>query len=558
MVACFDADWEHKEFKPQPDSPLIWCPNNGRQRMAAFIDATQHTLWLQNERYQDQVIIERLVRAVRRGVKVHILAKPPHSLKPDKLIEGVGGLRILQDVGAKVHTLEAPQAARQDAARRQQARHHRLDQHRARQLRRAARTRDRDRRPEVAKRLEKVAQHDWDQSHPLDLSDAALLADLKKREGLDPDKLVLYEDSEHWGYHHNGHHGKNHDKGTARALRIREAQTVECRIARTRRGRSMMAARPTRRSEPIGLPLPVMPPERDPRLAIRVIRVMFYVPGFIALLLLKTGEPTGFGITIEFLMLASAASVVAGLFVATHSTGAPADTASKVGLWSGALVLELMGVVSFLYALPTLFHQLANSELLHKLVPGAAPVPLGASELIPSLAIIPFMLYQLAGFGTLALRGLQTGELGDQPRDPGARHRQLRRQSRGQLRHREDARRRARPADGRHRHLRRLQAQADADAVRRASPAQAGQAPCRRGPSRGGVMTPDRLGSSVLRQASLAASTGSQGQVEIEPLRVGVEAAWRGCIPAAAKTEFPGIRAKLQRQSVRQPLVAQR
>ena len=35
-----------------------------------------------------------------------------------------------------------------------------------------------------------------------------------------------------------------------------------------------------------GLPLPVMPPERDPRLTIRVIRVMFYVPGFTALLLL--------------------------------------------------------------------------------------------------------------------------------------------------------------------------------------------------------------------------------------------------------------------------------
>jgi len=150
-----------------------------------------------------------------------------------------------------------------------------------------------------------------------------------------------------------------------------------------------------------GLPLPVMPPERDPRLTIRVIRVMFYVPGFTALLLLKTGEPTGFGITIEFLMLASASSVVAGLFVASDSTGATGDNASKVGLWSGALLLELMGVVSFLYALPTLFHQLANSELLHKLVPGAEPVPLGASELIPSLAIIPFMLYQLAGFGTL-------------------------------------------------------------------------------------------------------------------------------------------------------------
>lgn len=150
-----------------------------------------------------------------------------------------------------------------------------------------------------------------------------------------------------------------------------------------------------------GQPLPVMPPERDPRLSIRVIRVMFYVPGFTALLLLKTGEPTGFGITIEFLMLASAASIVAGLFISTQSSGSTSDNASRVGLWSGALVLELMGIVSLLNAMPTLFHQLANSELLHKAVAGAEPVALGASELIPALAIVPFMVYQLAGFGTL-------------------------------------------------------------------------------------------------------------------------------------------------------------
>jgi len=212
MVACFDADWEHKEFKPRPDSPLIWCPNNGRQRMAAFIDATQHTLWLQNERYQDQVIIERLVRAARRGVKVHILAKPPHSLKPDKLIEGVGGLRILQDVGVKVHTLKHLKL---------HAKMLLADGKRAiigsiniapgsfdsrREL--AIETDD----PGAVKRLGKIVEHDWSKSHLLDLSDAALLADLKKREELDPEKLVLYEDIEHWGYHHNGHHGKNHDK----------------------------------------------------------------------------------------------------------------------------------------------------------------------------------------------------------------------------------------------------------------------------------------------------------------------------------------------------------
>ena len=216
MVACFDADWAHEAFKPRSDSPLIWCPDNGRQRIAQFIDSTRHSLWLQNERYQDQVIIERLVRAVTRGVKLHILAKPPHSLKPDKLIEGVGGLRILQDVGAKIHTLKHLKLhAKMFLADGQRAIVGSINIAPGSFDSRRELAIETD-KPEAVKRLEKVAQHDWDLSRPLDLSDAALLADLKKRDGLSPDKLVLYEDSEHWGYHHNGHHGKNHDKHEAK------------------------------------------------------------------------------------------------------------------------------------------------------------------------------------------------------------------------------------------------------------------------------------------------------------------------------------------------------
>ena len=41
-----------------------------------LIDGAKHTLFVQNERYQDSVIIERLVRAKVRGVKVHIMARP--------------------------------------------------------------------------------------------------------------------------------------------------------------------------------------------------------------------------------------------------------------------------------------------------------------------------------------------------------------------------------------------------------------------------------------------------------------------------------------------------
>ena len=132
-----------------------------------------------------------------------------------------------------------------------------------------------------------------------------------------------------------------------------------------------------------------------------MVRVVFYTPGFLALLLIKTGEPASFGITVELLMLSSAAAIVAGLYIGTHATGLGADDASRIGLWSGSLVLELLAVVPFLAAVPALFHELAHSTLLHASAPGAVDVNLGASELLPMVAILPFMLYQLGGFGTL-------------------------------------------------------------------------------------------------------------------------------------------------------------
>jgi len=194
MVTCFDADWEHKDFAPHPESLLIWCPNNGRQRIAKFIDESKHTLWVQNERYQDTVIIERLVRAARRGVKVRVLAKRPHSLKPDKLIEGVGGLRILQDVGVKIHTLKHLKL---------HAKMLLADDERAivGSINLAPGSFDARRElaietdnPHAIRRLVKTASDDWDVSHRLDLSDEGLMADLMKRGGEGADKLVLNAD----------------------------------------------------------------------------------------------------------------------------------------------------------------------------------------------------------------------------------------------------------------------------------------------------------------------------------------------------------------------------
>src|SRR4029434_3234034 len=197
MVECFDADWHHTEFKPGESAHLIWCPTNGRERIAQFIDEAKHTLFVQNERYQDSVIIERLVRAKERGVKVHIMARPPHTLKKDKLIEGVGGMRIMDDVGIKVHKLKhlklhgkmlLADGLRAIVGSINLAPGSFDDR---REL--AIEVHDDD----IVDRLQQVAQHDWKHSHPLDLTDAGLFMDLEEKGHGGAEKLVLRADYEH-------------------------------------------------------------------------------------------------------------------------------------------------------------------------------------------------------------------------------------------------------------------------------------------------------------------------------------------------------------------------
>lgn len=181
VIDGFDADWRRQAFEPARDSHLVWCPGPGRDRICEFIDAARHRLFVQNERFQDTVVIERLVRAAQRGVKVEVMARAPHTLKREKLVEGVGGLRIMDDVGIKIHKLKHMKlhakmffadgvaaiigsinlAAGSLDSRRELAIEVRDDN--------------------VIERLHKIAHHDWEHSRPLDLSDEGLLADLEDR-----------------------------------------------------------------------------------------------------------------------------------------------------------------------------------------------------------------------------------------------------------------------------------------------------------------------------------------------------------------------------------------
>jgi len=191
IAHCFDADWKREKFDSTSQKHLIWCVGNGRLRLGEIIDSARHSLWVQNERYQDPVIIEHIIRAHVRGVKVRVMARPPHKLKKDKLIEGVSGLRSLQDLGVKIHKLKGIKLHAKlilaDDARaiigsinlapgsfdsRRELAIEVNDEH-------------------IVKRIKKTLEHDWENSHQLDLSDEGLLAELKETDPNVEEDLAL-------------------------------------------------------------------------------------------------------------------------------------------------------------------------------------------------------------------------------------------------------------------------------------------------------------------------------------------------------------------------------
>jgi cardiolipin synthase A/B len=192
IINGFEADWNRKDFASKH---LIWCRGNGRERITQFINQAKHSLWLQNERYQDQMMIECLVRAKERGVKIHVMARPAHTLKKDKLIEGVGGLRILRDVGVKIRKLKSLKL---------HAKMLLADGERAiigsinlapgsfdsrREL--AIEVDDKH----IVDRLHEIVKRDWKNAHPMDLSDEGLLADLEKHGGKGLEEIGLEDEA---------------------------------------------------------------------------------------------------------------------------------------------------------------------------------------------------------------------------------------------------------------------------------------------------------------------------------------------------------------------------
>jgi cardiolipin synthase len=107
------------------------------------------------------------------------MTKAPHTLKTEKLLEGVSGLRLMDDVGIGIHKV-CHLHGKMLLADRARAiigsinlAPGSFDDRRELAIEVSDET--------IVKRLEKTARHDWKHSNAMDLTDHGLLTDLKDR-----------------------------------------------------------------------------------------------------------------------------------------------------------------------------------------------------------------------------------------------------------------------------------------------------------------------------------------------------------------------------------------
>lgn len=106
IADCFDADWKRNDFESPTKSTLIWSVGKSRDEVIRFIRSAEESLYIQHEKYVDTPIIEALVQAkAKRNLTIHAMGLPIHSLRDFYRLEGIAGLRLLEDLDIHVRKL---------------------------------------------------------------------------------------------------------------------------------------------------------------------------------------------------------------------------------------------------------------------------------------------------------------------------------------------------------------------------------------------------------------------------------------------------------------------
>ena len=80
VIAGFEADWHRQFFEPDLQVGLVWSSAHSRGQMARVIDAARKSLWIQHPKFVDAVMLDRIISARERGVKVRVLCGGRHGI----------------------------------------------------------------------------------------------------------------------------------------------------------------------------------------------------------------------------------------------------------------------------------------------------------------------------------------------------------------------------------------------------------------------------------------------------------------------------------------------
>lgn len=103
ITECFDADWNRTAWTPSTDTGLVWSNSGSRLAIARFIDAAKESLLVQHPKFVDAAVLDRIVDAASRGVKVRVLCGGRHGISECDILDTFASLRIMRRAGAKIH-----------------------------------------------------------------------------------------------------------------------------------------------------------------------------------------------------------------------------------------------------------------------------------------------------------------------------------------------------------------------------------------------------------------------------------------------------------------------
>jgi phosphatidylserine/phosphatidylglycerophosphate/cardiolipin synthase-like enzyme len=86
MEAIFNVDWQRKEYIPVSSS-LILSPENARKRLIKLINSAKKKIWVQMLVMEDEEIMDALIEAKTRGVKIRVLLAEPKKIETNATAE---------------------------------------------------------------------------------------------------------------------------------------------------------------------------------------------------------------------------------------------------------------------------------------------------------------------------------------------------------------------------------------------------------------------------------------------------------------------------------------